>query len=86
MWARPHPGGLQMLPELVHGGVGDAHVPEHSLQFRGELAAALRLMGGDEEDGQRRHSWDSRVSVFLLIKPLGPKVPFKHSLQNLSIF
>lgn len=53
MWACPHPGGLQMLPELVHGGVGDAHVPEHSLQFRGELTAALRLMGGDKRTVRR---------------------------------
>ena len=38
-----YPGGLQVLPELIHSGVGDAHVPEHALQLRGELTAALRL-------------------------------------------
>lgn len=41
-----------MLSELIHGGVGDAHVPEHSLQFRRELTAAFSLIGEDQERGQ----------------------------------
>lgn len=32
-----------MLSKLIHSGVGDAHVPEHALQFRGELTATLGL-------------------------------------------
>ena len=38
-----YPGGLQVLPELIHSGVGDAHVSEHPFQFGGELTATFRL-------------------------------------------
>lgn len=38
-----YPGGLQVLAELVHSGVGDAHVPEHAFQFRRELTTTLGL-------------------------------------------
>lgn len=40
-----------MLSELIHGGVGDAHIPEHALQFRGELTAALGLSKLRPEEG-----------------------------------
>lgn len=36
-----------MLSKLIHGGVGDAHISEHALQFRGELTAALGLCNKD---------------------------------------
>lgn len=39
-----------MLSELIHGGVGDAHIPEHAFQFRGELTAALSLNKEDQKD------------------------------------
>lgn len=41
-----------MLPKLVHGGVGDAHIPEHALQFRGELTATLSLSNEDQKKHQ----------------------------------
>lgn len=39
-----------MLSKLIHGGVGDAHIPEHALQFGGELAAALSLSSEEESE------------------------------------
>lgn len=41
-----------MLSKLIHSGVGDAHVPEHALQFRGELTAALGLSNEYKEKDQ----------------------------------
>lgn len=41
-----YPGRLEMLSKLVHSGVGDGHIPEHALQFRGELASTFSLSSG----------------------------------------
>lgn len=38
-----YPSRLQMLPELIHRRVWDAHVPEHSFQFRCELTSTFSL-------------------------------------------
>lgn len=38
-----YPCRLKMLPELIHRCVWDAHVPEHSFQFRCELTSTFSL-------------------------------------------
>lgn len=62
-----------MLSELIHGGVGDAHIPEHTLQFRRELTAAFGLIGEDQEKGHisfiksysNQHSYNAVVNEYL---------------------
>lgn len=38
-----YPCRLKMLPELIHRCVWDAHIPEHSFQFRCELTSTFGL-------------------------------------------
>jgi len=52
----PYRCGLYVLPELVHGGVGDAHVSEHPFQFGGELTATFCLQGRTTHNNDRSGS------------------------------
>lgn len=62
----PYRRGLYVLPELIHGSVGDAHVSEHPFQFRGKLTATFCLRRRKKEWklglilGEGRTRWAER--------------------------